>query len=454
MVATVGHIRELLAAGAAPSDIVVLTRVNASLGPVKVLLTEEGIGATGGVGPEWLRRTGVRAALAWLRVATAPRNLDVGDLREVARRPSRGCSNKLVEWITEQRTTAQLRSLAGRLGRDKDAERVVGLADDIDRVSATVDQGTVAALTLVRSGVGLDDAVASLDGMRRDASGAHTDDLDALIALASIHPEVDGFEPWLTTRLSAPEQRDGVQLASVHAVKGREWPHVVVHDANAGVMPHRLADDPEEERRVFHVAITRCSETVVVVASTAAPSPFVAELAEPGPPPPLPERPAMRPSPAATAAGAAATRGVSAHAPSRRPAPAVPTITAELGMVIAHGGYEAPVMAVDDRGVLVQAGDAKMRIAFGEAVRVGDRTGELVGPVLAGLEDALRAWRLERSRRDGVPAYVVFHDSTLLEIATRRPSTLRALGAITGIGPTKLERYGDEVLGVVADAGA
>ena len=59
---------------------------------------------------------------------------------------------------------------------------------------------------------------------------------------------------------------------------------------------------------------------------------------------------------------------------------------------------------------------------------------------------ALKAWRLTRARLDGVPAYVVFHDRTLAEIATRRPGTPSELGGVAGVGPAKLERYGREVL--------
>jgi len=62
---------------------------------------------------------------------------------------------------------------------------------------------------------------------------------------------------------------------------------------------------------------------------------------------------------------------------------------------------------------------------------------------------ALKAWRLERARADEVPAYVVFHNSTLAEIAGRKPQTLNELAAVPGVGPTKLERFGDEVLAVL-----
>jgi DNA helicase-2/ATP-dependent DNA helicase PcrA len=66
--------------------------------------------------------------------------------------------------------------------------------------------------------------------------------------------------------------------------------------------------------------------------------------------------------------------------------------------------------------------------------------------------ERLRAWRLERSRADGVPPYVVFHDSVLHQIAELRPGSLGELSQIAGVGPTKLERYGDELLAALAAA--
>jgi DNA helicase-2/ATP-dependent DNA helicase PcrA len=64
--------------------------------------------------------------------------------------------------------------------------------------------------------------------------------------------------------------------------------------------------------------------------------------------------------------------------------------------------------------------------------------------------EALRRWRAERAKADEVPAYVVFHDSTLHEIAAVRPQTREELSAISGVGPTKLERYADGVLASLA----
>jgi DNA helicase-2/ATP-dependent DNA helicase PcrA len=59
---------------------------------------------------------------------------------------------------------------------------------------------------------------------------------------------------------------------------------------------------------------------------------------------------------------------------------------------------------------------------------------------------ALKEWRRERAKTDGVPAFVVFHDTTLEEIARRRPRQLWELAKVSGVGPAKLERYGGEVL--------
>ena len=83
-----------------------------------------------------------------------------------------------------------------------------------------------------------------------------------------------------------------------------------------------------------------------------------------------------------------------------------------------------------------------------DAVRVPVRNGLDLGsdPLVEGL----RAWRSARAKADGVPAYVVAHDSTLAAIAERRPSSIAELRRVSGIGPAKLEKYGPEILEVTA----
>ncbi len=68
------------------------------------------------------------------------------------------------------------------------------------------------------------------------------------------------------------------------------------------------------------------------------------------------------------------------------------------------------------------------------------------------LFDALRDWRRERAKEQGVPPYVIFHDSTLRAVAFRKPDTLSALSQIDGIGDTKLERHGESLLAALGEA--
>ena len=71
-------------------------------------------------------------------------------------------------------------------------------------------------------------------------------------------------------------------------------------------------------------------------------------------------------------------------------------------------------------------------------------------PAAYALWEALRAWRLGEARRQELPPYVVFHDSTLLEVARRRPISLTSLAIIPGVGAIKLQRYGSAIIGIVA----
>jgi superfamily II DNA helicase RecQ len=64
--------------------------------------------------------------------------------------------------------------------------------------------------------------------------------------------------------------------------------------------------------------------------------------------------------------------------------------------------------------------------------------------------EALRSWRAATAKRSGVPAYVIFHDTTLAALAEAKPSDRTGLLAVPGLGPVKAERYGDAVLAVLA----
>jgi superfamily II DNA helicase RecQ len=64
--------------------------------------------------------------------------------------------------------------------------------------------------------------------------------------------------------------------------------------------------------------------------------------------------------------------------------------------------------------------------------------------------ERLKKWRLEQARSQGVPAYVVFNDKTLEAIASIRPSSEAALLDVPGIGPAKLDAYGEQLLDLLA----
>ena len=70
----------------------------------------------------------------------------------------------------------------------------------------------------------------------------------------------------------------------------------------------------------------------------------------------------------------------------------------------------------------------------------------------APLFEKLRAWRAAEAKEQGVPAYVIFHDATLREIATGTPGTLAELGTVSGVGESKLEKYGQKLLDAISAA--
>ncbi|WP_199749050.1 DNA helicase RecQ [Amycolatopsis sp. WAC 01376] len=66
--------------------------------------------------------------------------------------------------------------------------------------------------------------------------------------------------------------------------------------------------------------------------------------------------------------------------------------------------------------------------------------------------ELLRSWRAAAAKEQGVPAYVIFHDATLRQIATKRPATLQELGSVSGVGENKLAKYGEQILETLAEA--
>lgn len=440
--------------GVEPAGVAVLTRVNSLLLAPHVALAEAGVALNSVLRPEVLERTGVRAALAYLRIGADPERIDGDDVAEVYRRPSRGFPNWITKWLRGRFTLNRLRAIGDKLDDTKVAAKMVDLVDDLELVAAAAARGTTReVLKVVKDRVGLGGAMGLLDASRAGEGGSsHLDDLEALEQVAGLHPDPATFESWLRTVFHREAEPGGVTLSTVHRVKGREWDRVAVFGVTAGLMPHRLAEDEEEERRVLHVAVTRGRHRVALLVDETRPSPFLDELAGTAPHVTAAER--SRAAGARTQARAAAGAGGAGRAS---------TLEARPGLtLVANGGFEGTVASVEEEGVLLALdGGASLRVAFGDTVTIRGRTAVLVArpdlaPDVERAEEALRAWRTERCRRDRVSAFIVLYDRHLRAIATKRPATLAQLRTVDGIGPTKLELYGEEILAVLEalDAGA
>jgi DNA helicase-2/ATP-dependent DNA helicase PcrA len=438
----------------AHDQVAILARVNSLLLPVQIDLTAAGIPCSRPLGPKVLDRTGIRAALAYLRMGLAPDAIRRSDVELTVRRPSRGVARNVVDMLLEKPVTSlgAIRGLAGRLS-GKDGPKVAEYGDAIAFVAERCRESTAEALRAIRLEVGLGTTMDVLDSSRKEADrSTHLDDLVALESVAGLHPEAEGFEVWLRAQLAAPAPSGpAILLSTIHKIKGREWDYVVVYGASKGTMPHRLSDDEEGERRVFHVAITRARRQAVVLADSAAPSPFVDELTGSRPrrpisgragrgAPPVPEGKATRPGPR-----------------ERRRAAPPAVVTAAVGLEIEHLGHRGTITELEDTGVVMRVGSANLGVSYGTSVTVEGRRLELAPPAPpAGdrqlLEAALRSWRSKAAKDAGVSAFVVLHDAHLLSIVEGNPRTLAELSRCKGMGPTKLERWGDDILASLAEA--
>jgi DNA helicase-2/ATP-dependent DNA helicase PcrA len=353
------------------------------------------------------------------------------------RRPSRGLTRLAGDLVGRRRSVSWSALYDLRRSLDgKRRSRWEGFCRDIESAAGAAGSNDVRALTsaLIHD-VGLDRAAAALDAgrTRADRSG-QSDDLRALERVATIHPELSDFESWLRTVTGVRDEPDGVLLTTVHRVKGLEWKKVIVYGAETGLMPHDLASDREEERRVFHVAMTRAIDDVVIVVDKSRVSRFVLEAE--GTAPVIEE-----PSPARTADSRPQRGGVSV------------AIGTRVGLPGGFGGVVERHLPI---GVLValEPGPGRVSVKWGEHITTSEGSGPLrpgaVGADVA-LVETLKRWRLDTARAQNVPAFVVLNDASLEELARRRPQTEGELLDVRGIGPAKLEAYGDDLLALLAE---
>ncbi|MGY2875910.1 DNA helicase II / ATP-dependent DNA helicase PcrA [Marmoricola sp. URHA0025 HA25] len=231
-------------------------------------------------------------------------------------------------------------------------------------------------------------------------------------AAADLAPTLEGFVAELDRR--AHEQHapvaEGVTLATLHAAKGLEWDAVFLAGLQDGSMPITYAvtaEAIEEERRLLYVGVTRARKHLTLSWSLARnpggqarrkPSRFLAGM--------RPESVTDRP---------AAPTGAK---PGRRAKASICRLC------------RRPLASAKERN----------RGYCSDCPLPYDET----------LFESLKQWRRQRAEAESVPAFVVFSDATLEALAEVRPGDRTALMRINGIGATKLERYADDVLAVLA----
>jgi ATP-dependent DNA helicase RecQ len=128
-----------------------------------------------------------------------------------------------------------------------------------------------------------------------------------------------------------------------------------------------------------------------------------------------------------------------------------------LGLVtVDHEAYGSLKLTEAARPVL--RGEQKVQLREYRKVAKQKRQAAPKGYVEADLSaeeqaifDKLRWWRVETARKHNVPAYVIFHDATMREIAKRKPASLDELRAVSGVGEKKLETYGEEIVALIGE---
>ena len=277
-----------------------------------------------------------------------------------------------------------------------------------------VDGGWVEAVHGVLGAMGWSAEPPAARGQQRDRWESLQAMVDQAEAFAEEHAggaSLNGFVDDLDRR--AAEQHapaaDGVTLGTFHAAKGLEWDAVFCCGVQDGTVPISYAEQAgeagrpeavEEERRLLYVGLTR-ARLHLSVSWAAARNP-----------------------------GQAARRR-----PSRFLLPLLPAA-------------QQP-QATRSRGKVARCRECHQPLGSAAEKRRG-RCAHHPVPYDEALLDRLKAWRRSEASDQGKPAYVVFTDATLEQVAEDLPGDLDALGRIAGVGPAKLEQYGDAVLAVVA----
>ncbi len=252
-----------------------------------------------------------------------------------------------------------------------------------------------------------------------EGGGAVRDRWESLAALARLADDLAAERPGLTLRdlVTELDERaeaqhaptiDGVTLASFHAAKGLEWDAVFLVGVSDGMIPITYAQTPEqveEERRLLYVGVTRAREHLTVTWSASR---------SPG--------------------------GRGGRRPSRFLDGLVP------------GGRRADAATARGSGRKRRRGPATCRVCgatlTAAVARKLGRCEDCPSAYDEAMFERMREWRAEQARAQSVPAYVVFTDATLTALAEVTPTNEAELLAVSGVGRSKLERYGADVLAI------
>ncbi|MFG2621055.1 ATP-dependent DNA helicase UvrD2 [Streptomyces sp. NPDC048507] len=256
-------------------------------------------------------------------------------------------------------------------------------------------------------------------------SGAVRDQWESLAALVRLAEDFARARPGATLADLTVELEErkavqhaptvqGVTLASLHAAKGLEWDAVFLVGLTDGMVPITYAktdEQVEEERRLLYVGVTRARVHLTLSWALS------------------------------RAPGGRASRRPSRFLNGLRPGSAAPASRAgastEGGTRVR--GRRGPALCRVCGRTLTEAGDIKLM-----------RCEDCPSDMDEGLYERLRDWRAGQSKAQGLPAYCVFTDKTLMAIAEASPSEAGELSMISGVGGRKLERYGTDVLAICA----
>ena len=261
-------------------------------------------------------------------------------------------------------------------------------------------------------GMGWSTEAPSSRGQTRDRWESLQALVDQAVEFAAADPlDLGGFVDELDRRASEQHApvADGVTLATLHAAKGLEWDAVFLCGMQEGTLPIIYAESPaeiEEERRLLYVGITRARRELSISWSAA--------------------------------------RNPGGRA-SRKPSRFLDGVLRDPRAL--HAKVQAPSTRRNRKAVHCRECGKPLDTAAQKKV---GRCADCPASYDEALFESLRTWRRERASDDEVPPYVVFTDATLQLIAEHRPSTDAGLLKIAGVGPTKLEKYGSEVLALLA----